>query len=378
MPENEAVIVLDESGEVTEFAPEGGVEGGAFYLDAEVQLMFEEMRQTGAIQVGGPQGDEKFEEIIKICYTKMLDMLFEPANNAQSPADMNAMINTANQLNRQSGNNPQDSAFNNNGGLKLSVAYKFKQVRKTGKFRMDLNRSMTDALKIRFDENVGNIKCPKCFRQINLDDPMFRQREILVSVDGMNADQFKKYVNYVAVTMKKTHGNGETTPDEVRIGVADMEKTGNVFRLMYGWKDEKDAQKDKWLQYEYKETWSLFGNQVIESPWKPTDNFAINVSPPLRPFGVDLEASPEILKQQQVRSVNVKIYYNTGSGERMEQANIRADGTGTTASRIEFVLPDGKYDYEYEIVWRMAGNKEVKTPRTKSNSTLLYVDEIPK
>ena len=377
VPENEEIIVLEPSGDVAAYAPEGGVEGGGVYLDAEVQLMFEEMRQTGAIQVGGPQGDEKFEEIIKICYTKMLDMLFEPANNTQSPADMSAMINTANQLNRQSGNSRQDSAFNNNGGLKLSVAYKFKQVRKTGKFRMDLNRSMTDALKIRFDENVGNIKCPKCFRQINIDDPMFRQREILVSVDGMNSDQFKKYVNYVAVTMKKTHGNNEITNDEVRIGVADMEKTGNIFRLLYGWKDEKDAQKDKWLQYEYKETWSMFGNQVIESPWKPAENFVINVAPPLRPFAVDLEGSPDLLKQKEVRSANVKIYYNTGLGERMEQANIRSDAANT-ASRIEFVLPDGKYEYEYEITWRLSGNREVKTPRTKSSSTLLYVDELPK
>jgi cell division septation protein DedD len=379
VPENNEVIVLDKSGEVSTYEVGEGERGEAgVYLDAEVQLMFEEMRQTGSIQVGGPQGDEKFEEIIKICYTKMLDMLFEPAGNNQSPTDMAAMMNAANQLNRQGGGNSKsDSLFDANGGVKLSVAYKFKQVRKTGKFRMDLNRSMTDALKIRFDENLGKIKCPACFRQINLDDAMFRQREIQVSVDGMNSAQFKKYVNYVAVSMKKTHGNGEITSDEVRVGVNEMEKTGNLFRLMYGWKDEKDAQKDKWLQYEYKETWSFFGDQTIESPWKNTDNFAINVGPPLQPYAVDIEASADLLKKQEVRSVNVKFYYNTGTSERMEQVNIRADG-GNTATRVEFVLPDGKYEYEYEITWRLAGNKEVKTPRTKSSSSLLYVDEVTK
>ena len=376
VPQTNEAIIMDECGEVAAYELEDAVEGTPFYLDAEVKLMFEEMRTSGAIQVGGPQGDEKFEEIIKICYNKMLDMLFEPAGNGQAAApDMNSLLGAANQINQQGGG--RDSAAERNGGLGISVAYKFKSVKKSGKFRMDLNRSMTDALKIRFDENLGKINCKTCFRQINLEDPMFRQRGVLVSVDGMNADQFKKYVNYVAVSMKKTHGNGEITPDEVRIGVAEMEKTGNLFRLQYGWKDEKDAAKDKWMQYEYKTTWSFFGNQTIETPWTNTDNFTITASPPLRPITVEVEASPDLLKKQDVRSVNVKFYYNTGGTERLEQINIRTDAT-TTASKVEFVLPDGKYEYEYEITWRLSGNKEVKTPRTKSTSTFLYADEMPK
>lgn len=362
----------------------GGTNGGKtsssggtpIMLGAEVNLMFEEMRQTGAIKVGGPQGDEKFEEIIKICYTKMLEMLFDQTNpNQQTQPDFNSMLNSANQLNRST--SKRDSAANA-GGLELSVAYKFKQTRRTGKFRMDLNRSMSDQLKIRFDENLGKINCPSCFRQINLDDPMFRQRGVLVSVDGMDADQFKKFINYVSVSMRKTHGNGEITSDEVRIGVPEMEKTGNVFQLQYGWKDEKDAQRDRWLQYQYKTSWSLFGNQVVESEWMNTDNFTINVSPPVRPFGVDIEASPELLKQQEVRSVNVKFYYNPGNGERMEQVNVRATAATPTASRVEFVLPDGKYDYDYEVTWLLSGNREVKSGRLKGSTTLLYVDELPK
>ncbi len=349
--------------------------GTPIMLGAEAKLMFEDMRQTGAIKVGGPQGDEKFEEIIKICYTKMLDMLFEPANpNQQSTPDFNSMMNSANQFNK---NSDVKKDKKDDGGLGISLSYAFKKTRKSGKFRMDLNRSMSDLLKIRFDENLGKINCPTCFRQINLDDPMFQQRAILVSVDGMGAEQFKKYVNYVGVSMKKTHGNGEITSDEIRIGEPDMEKTGNVFALQYGWKDQKDAQRDRWLQYEYKTTWSFFGNQVLESDWTPTDNFTITASPPLRPFHIDVEASADLLKKQEVRGVNVKFFYNPGGGERIEQVNIRTDGNTNTASSVELVLPNGKYDYEYEITWRLSGNREVKSGRTKSTTTLLYADELP-
>jgi hypothetical protein len=41
------------------------------------------------------------------------------------------------------------------------------------------------------------------------------------------------------------------------------------------------------------------------------------------------------------------------------------------------MLERGKYDYEYEIVWRLFGNKTVSTGRKKSSDTLIYVDEIP-
>jgi len=347
--------------------------GGGFMFNGEINLMFENLRQTGAIKVGGPQGDEKFEEIIKIGTSKLIDMVFEPVQQSQQqPGDMASMLKAANDMNGK-----KDSNSANQPGLQVDFAYKFKQVKKSGSFRMDLNRSMTEQLQIRFDENLGKIKCPPCFREVNLDDPMFRQREVLVSIDGMNSEQFKKYINFATVSMKKTHGNGDVTADEVRIGANEMDKTGNVYRLLYGWKDKLDAQKDKWLQYEYKTIWSFFGNYNVETPWVSNDDFAVNLGPPVRPINIDIEASQDMLKQQEVRSVNVKFYYNFGGGEKLEQINIKTDGANT-ANRVELVLPNNTYDYEYEAIWRLTGNREIKSGRIKSNNSLIYADELPK
>ena len=41
------------------------------------------------------------------------------------------------------------------------------------------------------------------------------------------------------------------------------------------------------------------------------------------------------------------------------------------------VLPDGVYDYEYDVAWRLRGNRSVSQPRTKSNESTLFVDELP-
>ena len=358
----------------------------AFYLDAELRLAFEEMRQTGAIKVTGATGDANMEKILEIAYSKLLDQMFERVDNAgTSTQDMNSILQVANQRNEEGNGNGNNNSNSNQpqqtDGTKTSLgitfAYQLKKIKKSGKFVVDLNRSISDEMQFRFDENFGKLDCKDCFRQVNLDDPMFRQREIQVSVDGLNADQFKKYINFATVSLKKIHGNNDITADEVRIGINDFDKTGNVFRLLYGWKDEKDADKARWLKYEYKTIWSLFGDYTIEGDWKTTEAFGLNVAPPLRPISIDVEASPDLLKAAEVRNVNVKFYYNYGGGEKVEQVNIRATAP-ITAAKVELLLLQNQYDYEYEITWQLTGNREVKSGRKKSNSTMLYIDELPK
>jgi hypothetical protein len=365
-----------------------GDESG-FYLDAELRLAFEEMRQKGEIKVSGPAMDAQGEKILEIAYSKLIDQMFEPVTaGGASTTDMNSILQAANQSNNSSNNNNNNG--NNNGNnnttqetdgtktsIGLTVAYQFKKIKKSGSFKLDMNRSMSDELQFRFDENFGKLNCKECFRQVNLDDPMFRQREIQVSLDGLNADQFKKYINFTTISLKKTHGNNDITTDEVRVGADDFDKKANVYRLLYGWKDEKDADKNRWLKYEYKTIWSMFGDYTIEGDWKSSDAFGINVAPPVRPISIDVDASADLLKAAQVRSANIKFYYNYGGGEKVEQINIRTDAA-VTAAKVELLLAQNQYDYEYEITWRLTGNKEVKSGRQKSNSTMLYVDELPK
>jgi hypothetical protein len=358
----------------------------SFYVDAELRMAFEEMRQKGEIKVSGPAMDAQGEKILEIAYSKLIDQMFEPVTGGSSSTqDMNSILQMANQRNGDS-----NTTINNTGNVQapqetdgtktsigVTVAYQFKKIKKSGSFKLDLNRSLSDEIQFRFDENFGKLNCKECFRQVNLDDPMFRQREIQVSLDGLNADQFKKYINFTTISLKKTHGNNDITTDEVRVGADDFDKKANVYRLLYGWKDEKDADKNRWLKYEYKTIWSMFGDYTIEGDWKSSDAFGINVAPPVRPISIDVEASADLLKAAQVRSANVKFYYNYGGGEKVEQINIRTDAA-VTAAKVELLLAQNQYDYEYEITWRLTGNKEVKSGRQKSNSTMLYVDELPK
>jgi hypothetical protein len=75
-------------------------------------------------------------------------------------------------------------------------------------------------------------------------------------------------------------------------------------------------------------------------------------------------------------SATAKFYYDYGAGEKVEQVTIKGNQE-VPADLAEFMLKQGQYDYEYEIVWRLFGNKTLTSGRKKSSDSLLYVDEIP-
>ena len=149
----------------------------------------------------------------------------------------------------------------------MLASFEMKSVRQRGIFKIDLNKYTTDNLTLRFDENVGDMRSlmkeGEHFRQVNLDDPLYKQRELVVFVDGMNAKDFGDYINFATVQMRKKHQAEDETQDEVRIDRKNFSSEGNAFKLLYGWKN--DADRRQWMNYEYQTTWSFFGGRSCSS-----------------------------------------------------------------------------------------------------------------
>jgi hypothetical protein len=341
-------------------------------VGADIKASFDKLREEGVIKVTNIGADGKMEEAIDAAYKKILDMMFAPfsmPDNGENSTGRQIMDGIKQfQRTVKQGITP----------INVNFSYELKKQRRSGKYVIDLSKSTIENVSFRFDENVGSgvASCKKCFKQINLDDPLYRQREVLVSVDGLNADQFSKYVNFATIQLKKVHGGGQLSQDEVRIGVKEFTENANVFRLLYGWKDASDAQRDNFLKYEYKIQWSFFGDHSVVQDWRPSDQLGINVAPPFHPMHVSVEADPKLLADQGIRVAAVKFYYDYGAGEKVEAVTIKSSDQ-ITAQIAEFMLKHDRYDYEYEIVWRIKGNKSLTTGRKKASETLLYVDEIP-
>jgi hypothetical protein len=262
-------------------------------------------------------------------------------------------------------------------GFAVLASFEMKSVHQSGEFKIDLNKYTTDNLTLRFDENIGDMRSLKegdNFRQVNLDDPLYKQRELVVFVDGMNAKDFGDYINFATVQMRKKHQAGDETQDEVRIDRANFNKEGNNFKLLYGWKN--DADRRKWMDYEYQTTWSFFGGKEVQVPWKRGNAGAIDLSPPFQKHSVDLQADPDEVAKAGVRAITVKVYYMLGDSEQVKQTTLNI-AKGQLSDRIDFILPAGKVDYGYQIDWTLKGNRTATTGRKTANSAVLFVDEVP-
>ncbi len=257
--------------------------------------------------------------------------------------------------------------------LYAMASFQMKEIRVSGSKVFDFSKSLATSINQTFSKNIGKLDCKACFKEVNLDDPLYKQREIVAMVDGMNATDFGQYVNFVTLSLQKKHENGELTNDEVRIDRKNFNKEGNNFKLLYGWKE--DANRNKWMDYKYKTSWSFFGGFSVNEDWKDGDAGAISLTPPFQRKLVDLQGDPQALKDKDVRLVNITIYYTIGDKEQTVQATMNP-AAESFAKRLDFILPKGVNDFFYEITWVKKGNLTETSGKKKYNGTTLFVDEI--
>ena len=254
------------------------------------------------------------------------------------------------------------------------ASFKMKEIRQRGKMKWDLNKYTESEITLRFDGNIGDVRQFKDhFREVNLWSPLYQQREVVVYVDGANASDFGQYVNFVTVRLHKKHAGGAITDDEVIIDRNNFNKEGNRFKLLYGWKGDNDRRH--WVDYEYQTVWSLFGGKTVEMPMQPATAQAIAVTPPYQRRVVELRADAEELTKAEVRSVNVKLFYDLAGAPQVKQATL--DAAKPQSRLIEFMSLPNALDYEYEITWRLKGNRTLTSGRQKASDALLDVGDVP-
>jgi hypothetical protein len=260
----------------------------------------------------------------------------------------------------------------------LTMKYQFKQTRQRGTYRLDMRRFTATTLRSPFSTNIGDLTRfvgnPQFFRTFNLDSPIYEQREITTSLNGIRLEDFGDVLNSVAVQMRKVHGEGEITFDEAVIDRAAFAKRGSDFRLLYGWNG--DADRERWNDYEFRALWSFAGGNTLETDWTAGRFGVINLDPPYRRVGLELEADAETMSEREVRLITVRIYYTLGGAERVKQVTLRPE-KGELSRKVEILSADETPTYEYEITWRLRGNRSLKSERLTTSESVLLVDELP-
>jgi hypothetical protein len=258
------------------------------------------------------------------------------------------------------------------------ASFEMKSVRQRGGFKIDLNKYTAATRTYPFTSSISGLTSylndPMYFKEVNMDDPLYKQRELVVMVDGANATDFGTYINFATVQMRKKHQSGDESQGEVRIDRKNFNSEGNAFKLMYGWKGDNDRRR--WMDYEYQTTWSFFGGKEMQDPWKNTSTGSINVVPPFQKRSVDVDADPDAMTQAGVRIATVKLYYKLGDTEKVKVATLNAL-KGKLSERIDFIMPPDQPNYEYEVEYQLKGSKTVTTGRKTASAATLILEDVP-
>jgi hypothetical protein len=350
-----------------------GVGVDVYFVGIDVDFSYERLRQDGAITLNVKGESSSMEPIIQRAHSMLLDMMFKPV---EPPEEETLLENQGSMANMISSGSGGSSAMSS---IKISGYYKLKDVKRSGKGQFDFNHHSSDSLNIVMAANIGNIfqrfgDDPTIFKAVNLDDPVFRQREIYVTVDGQSEQDFTDYVNFVTVQIRKQHQNAETTLDEIVIDKNSYLQNNNRFSMVYGWKGDDDRQK--WLEYEYRTVWNFKQGIQVDSKWQSTSTFVINVMPPYEYRRISLEADPQLFAERGVRHAHVKFFYTFFDKEIELQQTVR-NRNNQAVSALEYVCQAGNYDYSYEITWYLRNRGRLQLPRTEDSSEIIYVDEFP-
>jgi hypothetical protein len=258
--------------------------------------------------------------------------------------------------------------------ISVAVSYQMKSIRRSGKYKIDLNKYSQTTRTLPFDYNLGNVykQCKSCFSEVNLDDPLMKQREINASLGGVVNEDFK-YVNFVNVLLRKKHQDGTETIDEIKIDKSAFNQNGNFFKMMYGWKGDND--RDKWLSYDYKTMWSVFGNNSFESDWINTKFGSISLEPPVIKKPIYIEIDEDFIIDNEIKAIEIKVSTKINNKEEIKTVNLKTN-KGELSSILEVLLPRNVEEYNYQITYFPKGKDPKTSSKVLSNYGRIDIDRF--
>jgi hypothetical protein len=255
-----------------------------------------------------------------------------------------------------------------------------KKIKRSGKLVYKMNHYRMEKQAFAMAENIGSLfrrygHDPKVFRAVTIDDPVFKQREILVTLDGQDASTFTRHLNFVTVKLKKQHQSGDVTSDEVVITPEKFNAQGNSFSLGYGYKGDDD--RSRWLDYKFETLWSFHGGVEIRTPWKQTDNPMLALQPPHRYRTVTFEGDGTDLNAAGVRHAVITVTSMIDGQPVKNQVTIRNRGP---APALVLDIPEdpANPDVQVSITWHLSGGKNVTADARALEGNIVYWDELPK
>jgi hypothetical protein len=348
-----------------------------YVVGLKAEAAVESLFQNGGIVLRQSGHDEPTEALVAAAHARILDLMFAPIEVEKVPEAQRGGLLEALSMMFTSGSGP--AASGQTIGFGITAAFQYKQLRSTGTTRLDFATRSRVSRRALLTVNAGDLyqrfgSDPRYFRTADITgDLQHSLRQVFVTVDGALAPEFTQFVNNVQVTVRKRHQGGAETTRELVVTRANAAATGPLGPMTYA--ALGDTAPDAWRHYEYRTKWSFYGGVSHETPWMATDEAVIVLAAPFHREVVRLEGDAVDLRAKNVRAVDVKISNRLFDNTRTVRRTATVSATAPLAlPEVELVLPEGSYEYAYEVTWTLRSGVRRVFSGTSTTGTLFFDD----
>ena len=321
----------------------------------------DDLKSVGAVKIDVTGEDQNMEAILQTVVDsvmrEMFDMKMElPGESQEAEGEGGGGEGGSSQpANKPYGVSTTMKSVTRSDTWTVNMTKRLRQDRETG----PMDASIGDTLR-KFKNNK------KVYDIINLDDPDLQDRRVHAILDGEDFDTFKRYINFVTVSFRKTHPSGEPTTRDLIFNAKSFAEQGNMLEFVY----PRLGEGASWLGYEYKTTWSFMGGIKVDGAWTRGDEAAVNLYPPHRYRQVDVIADEENVKAHNIKLITVAFKNRIFDREKTGETKILPSETLLT--KYEYLHKENDQSFQYEVVWLLGDGRRVSSGWQTTTDPFVY------
>lgn len=321
----------------------------------------DDLRSTGAVKIDVTGEDANMDAILQTVVDQVMREMFDvkmelPGEGQEAEGEGGGESGgSSQQPNKPYGVSTTMKSVTRSDNWTVNLTKRLRQERETG----PMDASIGDTLR-KFKSNK------KVYDIINLDDPDLQDRRVHAILDGEDFDTFKRYINFVTVSFRKTHPSGEPTTSDLIFNAKSFAEQGNMLEFVY----PRLGEGASWLGYEYKTTWSFMGGVKVDGAWTRSEEAAVNLYPPHRYRLVDVIADEENVRAHNIKLITVAFKNRIFDREKTGEAKIMPSETLMT--KYEYLHKEGDASFQYEVVWLLGDGRRVSSGWQTTTDPFVY------
>ena len=319
----------------------------------------DDLKSAGAVTIDVTGEDQNMEAILQTVVDQVMREMFDTGmelpGEAQEGEEGGGQEGSPSAQDRPYGVSTTMKSVTRSDDWTVSLTKRLRQERETG----PMDASLGDTLR-KFKSNK------KVYDIINLDDPDLQDRRVHAILDGEDFDTFKKYINFVTVSFRKTHPSGEPTTRDVIFNAKSFAEQGNMQEFVY----PRLGEGASWLGYEYKTTWSFMGGLKVDGAWTRSEEAAVNLFPPHRYREVDVIADEENVRAHNINLITVAFKNRVFDRERTGETKILPSETLMT--RYEYLHKENDLGFQYQVTWLLGDGRRASSGWQTTTDPFVY------